>query len=132
MRKRSLSPLGETEMEVLHHVWALSRASVADVHALILETRDVAYTTVMTVMRKLADKGYLSFEKDGTTYVYSAAKSPEDVKASLVGDLMDKVFHGRPAGLVQALVQHETLSDEQRKQLERLVEELEADDESRG
>ena len=54
MRRRSLSRLGETEMEVLHHVWALGEASVADVHASILKTRPVAYTTVMTVMKKLA------------------------------------------------------------------------------
>ena len=66
MKRKSLTPLGETEMEVLHHVWDLGRATVADVQARILRERKVAYTTVMTVMKKLADKGYLQFEMDGT------------------------------------------------------------------
>ena len=63
MKKRSFHPLGETEMELLQHVWALKRANVAQVHERVLETREVAYTTVMTVLKKLADKGYLQYEK---------------------------------------------------------------------
>ena len=92
LKRRSLSRLGETEMEVLHQVWAIGEASVADVHERMLGYRSVAYTTVMTVMKKLADKGYLQFAKDGATYVYSAARSPEEVQRSLVDDL---AYHRR-------------------------------------
>ena len=132
MKRKSLTPLGETEMEVLHHVWDLGRATVADVQARILRERKVAYTTVMTVMKKLADKGYLRFEKDGTTYVYSAARSAEEVQRSLVDDLVSKVFRGSTLALVQTLVEHEDLTGEERREIKHLIDEMEDEDDNAG
>ena len=130
MKRKSLTPLGETEMEVLHHVWDLGRATVADVQACILHERKVAYTTVMTVMKKLADKGYLQFEKDGTTYVYSAARTAEEVQRSLVDDLVSKVFRGSTLALVQTLVGHEDLTGAERREIKHLIDEMEDDDDT--
>ena len=132
MKRKSLTPLGETEMEVLHHVWDLGRATVADVQACIVRERKVAYTTVMTVMKKLADKGYLQFEKEGATYVYSAARSSEEVQSSLVDDLVSKVFRGSSLALVQTLVRHEDLTDEERRDIKQLIEAMEDDDDPSG
>lgn len=132
MKRKSLTPLGETEMEVLHHVWDLGRATVADVQARILRERNVAYTTVMTVLKNLSDKGYLQYEKDGATYVYSAARSPEDVQRSLVDDLVNKVFRGSSLALVQTLVRHEDLTDEERQDIKQLIEAMEEDDDDAG
>lgn len=123
-RKRSLTPLGETEMEVLHHVWDLERATVADVHDRIARERKVAYTTVMTVMTKLARKGFLKVDESAPSYVYSAARAPDEVRGSLVDDLVEKVFHGSPSALVQALVRQEDLSDDEREEIKRLVDSL--------
>ena len=123
-RKRSLTPLGETEMEVLHHVWELGQATVSEVQERIARTRKVAYTTVMTVMRKLAVKGYLQIDDSGQSYLYSPARTPEEVRGSLVEDLVDKVFHGSPSALVQALVQREPLSEEERTEIRRLLDQL--------
>lgn len=123
-RSRSLTQLGETEMEVLHHVWDLDQATVADVHDRISRERKVAYTTVMTVMKKLATKGFLNVDESEQSYVYSAARPPEEVRGSLVDDLVEKVFRGSPAALVQALVHQEQLSDEERAEIKRLVDGL--------
>ncbi|MEX0661797.1 MAG: BlaI/MecI/CopY family transcriptional regulator [Balneolaceae bacterium] len=123
--KKSLTPLGETEMEVLHHVWSLGEASVAEVREKILENRKVAYTTVMTVMKNLADKKYLKYRKEGLSYIYSAAIQPEDVRYNLVDRLIDKVFHGSPKDLVQALVQNEKLTDEERKEIKNMIDNME-------
>jgi len=130
MKRPSLTPLGETEMEVLHHVWDLGEASVADIHERILDDRDVAYTTVMTVMKKLADKGYLTYRKEGRSYIYSPDRQPDDVQHSLLQRLMEKVFHGSPTALVQTLVQREELSDEERAELRALIDALEDDDDT--
>ena len=46
-------------MEILHHAWELGEATVTDVQERILNERKVAYTTVMTIMKNLNDKGYL-------------------------------------------------------------------------
>lgn len=122
--KKSLTPLGETEMEVLHHVWDMGEATVKEVQGRILEHREVAYTTIMTVMKNLADKGYLKFRKDGVTYVYSSAQEPESVRFNLVKDLVKKVFKGSPKELVQTLVEGEKLSSEERKEILNLIDNM--------
>ncbi len=122
--RKPLSPLGETEMEILNHVWKLGEASVADVREKILEYRDVAYTTVMTIMKNLADKSYLKYRKEGLSYIYSAAVHPDEVRFSLIDRLVDKVFQGSPKDLVQTLVQSEKLSEEERKQIKNLIDKL--------
>lgn len=123
--KKSLTPLGETEMEILHLVWELGEATVADVQERILEHRKVAYTTVMTVMKNLNNKKYLKFRKQGATYVYSAAIEPENVQFNLIDNLISKVFKGSPAALVQTLVKGENISDEELKSIKSLIENME-------
>jgi predicted transcriptional regulator len=115
-------------MEVLQLVWEMEEATVNDVRDVILEERDVAYTTIMTVMKNLADKGYLKYRKDGVTYVYSPAQPPEEVRFDLLEDVMSKVFQGSPTALVQALVQKQELSEEQRRELKNLIATLDDDD----
>lgn len=122
--KKSLTPLGETEMEVLHHVWELGEATVKDIKKRILEDRQVAYTTVMTVMKNLADKGYLKYRKDGVTYVYSPAQEPESVRFNLIKDLVRKVFKGSPKELVQTLVEAEELTDSERVEILNLIDKM--------
>lgn len=123
--RKSLTPLGETEMEVLHHVWKLGEASVAAVRERILKDRKVAYTTIMTVMKNLADKGYLKYRKEGISYIYSAAIEPSDVQFNLVDGIVDKVFHGSAKDLVQTLVKSEQLSDDDRNEIKRMIKSLE-------
>jgi predicted transcriptional regulator len=123
--RKSLTPLGETEMEVLHHVWKVGEASVADIRERILKDRKVAYTTIMTVMKNLADKGYLKYRKEGISYIYSAAIDPSNVQYNLVDRLVDKVFHGSPKDLVQALVKNEKLSDKDRDEIKKLIQSME-------
>jgi len=123
--RKSLTPLGETEMEVLHHVWNAGEASVADIREQILKDRKVAYTTIMTVMKNLADKGYLKYRKEGISYIYSAAIDPSNVQYNLVDRLVKKVFHGSPKDLVQALVKNEKLSDADREEIKKLIQSME-------
>lgn len=130
MKRRSLSRLGETEMEVLHQVWAMGEASVADVRKRMLGYRSVAYTTVMTVMKKLARKGFLNCDTSGPRYLYTAARRPAQVRQELVQDLLDKVFHGSAAALVQTLVRGETLTAEDSADIQKMLAHLEVEDEN--
>ena len=119
--RNPLTPLGGTEMEVLREVWALGTATARQVHDRVLARRRVAYTTVMTVLKNLADKGYLRYEPEGTAYVYSAARAPEEVRASVLSGILDKVFGGSASSLVQALAQQETLDPAERDEIRRLI-----------
>ena len=130
MKRKSLTQLGETEMEVLHHVWDLGEATVADVRERILEDRDVAYTTIMTVLKKLAEKGYLTYHKEGRSYVYAPAQPPDEVQHNLLQRLMEKVFHGSPSALVQTLVKREDLTDAERQEIKQIIDALEASEEN--
>lgn len=123
--KKSLTPLGETEMEVLHHVWDMGEATVKDVRKRILKNREVAYTTIMTVMKNLAEKGYLKYRKDGVTYVYSPAQEPESVRSNLITELMKKVFKGSPKQLIQTLVKSEDITEKDFKEIKKMIDEME-------
>ena len=125
--RNPLTPLGGTEMEVLRHVWDLGTATVRDVHDRIRDERRIAYTTVMTVMKNLAEKGYLSFERDGQTYVYRAERRPEEGRGTVLSGILDKVFGGDPASLVQTLVQADALSDADRDRLRQIIDGFEDD-----
>ncbi len=123
--KKSLTPLGESEMEILHHVWDLGEATVTQVQERILENRKVAYTTVMTILKNLYKKGYLQYRKEGNSFVYSAAKEPEQVQFNLISKMIDKVFRGSPSALVQTLVSSENLSEEDLAEIKKMIDKLE-------
>jgi predicted transcriptional regulator len=125
--RNPLVALGGTEMEVLRHVWALGTASVRDVHDRMAATRTVAYTTVMTVMKNLADKGLLAYEADGGAYHYRAAVAPDAVRGGVLAGILDKVFGGSPSALVQTLVQQESLTDADRAAIRRLLDAMPGD-----
>ncbi|TVQ67768.1 MAG: BlaI/MecI/CopY family transcriptional regulator [Balneolaceae bacterium] len=122
--RKPLNQIGETEMEILNIIWELGEGSVSDVRDRMLEYRDVAYTTVMTILKNLADKGYLRYEERGRSYIYSPALKPEEVRSGLLGNLLEKVFKGSPKELVQALVQNENLSDADRTEIRKMIEEM--------
>ena len=123
--KKSLTPLGETEIEVLNHVWDMGEATVKQVLKRILQDREVAYTTIMTVMKNLADKGLLTYRKEGVTYVYKAKQEPEAVRSNLINNLVAKVFKGSPSQLVQTLVKNEQLSNEELNEIKELIDTME-------
>lgn len=112
-------------MEVLNHVWDLGQGTVADIRAQILKKRKIAYTTVMTVLKNLADKGYLSYTVEGNAYVYRARRSQDDVRRNLVSDLVGKVFRGSRLAMVQTLVEDEQLGEAELEQIKRLIDRLE-------
>jgi len=133
MRKKpSLAPVGESEMELLQLVWETGPASVSDIHQQTLESRQVAYTTVMSQLKKLADKGYLEFEQVGNAYIYSAARRPHEVRHSLLTNILDKVFKGSAVELVESLVKNESLTGEEYAEMRRMIDEMELKQQERG
>lgn len=126
--KRPINPLGETEMEVLNIVWDLKEASVSDIQERILKKRKVAYTTIMTVTKNLADKGFLTYRKVGNSYIYSAREKPDNVKHNVLSSIVKKVFQGSPAALIQNLVEHEDMSDEDIERIQSMINKLRDND----
>lgn len=113
-------------MELLQHVWAIGEATVADVHQRVMQYRPVAYTTVMSIMKKLADKGFLNFRQVGTAYVYTPAQPAEEIQGRVLHDVVNKVFSGSPVALVQTLVSQNEMSEAERSEILQLIEQLKA------
>lgn len=122
--RNPITPLGGTEMEILQQVWDLGQATARQVHDRIAERREVAYTTVTTVIKNLADKGYLTYERDGASFVYTPARPAEEVRQSLLTGLLEKVFGGSARTLIQTLAGHESLSEAERADVIRLLDQL--------
>lgn len=92
--------LGELERAVMAQLWAAaSPLTVREVHERLVD-RELAYTTVMTVLGRLAKKGVVSQERDGKAYRYAAASSREQMAAALMLDALGDVGEDRTAALV--------------------------------
>ena len=83
----------------------------------------------MTVMKKLARKGVLNCDSSESRYMYTPARPPAQVRQEFVQDLLDKVFHGSAAALVQTLVRGETLTAEESAEIRKMLARLAAEDE---
>lgn len=79
--------LGELELAIMRVAWSRESVTVRDVLAVMNKKRLLAYTTVMTVMRRLAAKGLLTVENQGKTYLYRAAHTQEEFEAQAVGQV---------------------------------------------
>lgn len=80
--------LGDLEAEIMELVWVEKEVSVREVHDRLGLGRDIAYTTVMTVMCRLSDKGLLEKEKVGKMYIYRPALSKENFYQSIAGSII--------------------------------------------
>ena len=106
-------------------VWRLKDVSVREVYETLRERRTVAYTTVMTMMNTLEAKGYLKKTLDGRAFRYRAAIQEQRVVNAMVRDFVERVFDGSSAPLLAHLVTSSDLSDAEREELRRLIDEAE-------
>jgi BlaI family transcriptional regulator, penicillinase repressor len=113
------------ELAIMKIVWRLEEATVRDVYETMLETREVAYTTVMTMMRILEEKGYLKKTMVERAHVYRPSKPRQQVLGGMVKDFVDRVFDGAPASLLVHLAKDNTLSEKQKKLVRQLIDEME-------
>ena len=104
-------------------VWRLGTATVRDVYQALLETRRIAYTTVMTMMNILETKGYLKKEKHDRAFRYRPARPERAVVGSMVREFVNRVFDGASRPLLVHLVEDATLTAKERRELLGLIRE---------
>ena len=88
--------LGPLETDVMETVWRVGDATVRDVHAELADRRDLAYTTVMTTMARLAGKGLLSRDTTGLAHRYRPTISREDYARTTVTSVVDWLVQSFP------------------------------------
>src|SRR5438094_4758649 len=109
------------ELAIMKVVWRLGTATVRDVYEELLETRRIAYTTVMTMMNILETKGYLKKEKDERAYRYKPARPERAVISSMVHEFVNRVFDGARRPLLLHLVKDSRLTAKEREERLKLV-----------
>jgi BlaI family transcriptional regulator, penicillinase repressor len=121
MRKREPT-LTAQELAIMKVVWRLGDVTVRDVYEALLESRHIAYTTVMTMMNILETKGYLKKEKHDRAFLYRPARPERAVISSMVREFVNRVFDGAPRALLVHLVKDGRLSDRERAELLRMID----------
>ena len=106
-------------------VWRLETATVREVYEALRQERPVAYTTVMTMMRILEDKGFLNKTLVDRAHVYKPSRARQQVIGAMVKDFVDRVFDGASGSLLVHLAKDNRLTARQRQAIERLLAEIE-------
>ena len=116
--------LTEVELELMTAIWTLGKATVKEVVSALPETRQLAYTTVATVMKILEQKEFLKCQKDSYAHVFYPTISKSDYEGTCIDHMVTRVFDGEPVALVQRLLNAKKLSKEDLLAIEETLKEL--------
>jgi BlaI family penicillinase repressor len=119
---RAKSPtLTDQELEIMKVIWDSETVTVRDVYEALLEKRKVAYTTVMTMMNILEQKGHLEKTQEDRAYVYRSTKPRNQVIRGMVREFVNRVFNGSAEPLLLHLVEDRKLSEKDIDEIRALI-----------
>lgn len=122
MTKRSFDNLGELQAAVMNVVWELGEATVGQVRERLAAEKELAYTTVLSVLQKLEKAGWLKHRSDGRSYVYISRKSRSDAGRSAVRQFTERMFGGDPLMLFEHLLDDDRLTTAELAELRKMIE----------
>ncbi len=119
--------LGAAELEVLKTLWDDGPATVREVMNHLHERgRQVAYTTVLTFLSRLEQKGFVRSDKSDVAYVYRPAVTRDRVTKSRLRSVIEQLYDGAVAPLVLQLMREEKFSTDEIAELQNLIDQLDA------
>lgn len=122
MRRERERKLGNLELQILNVLWERGPSTVREtLEALPVEPKP-AYTTVLTMMRLMHEKGYLTRRERGRAHVYHARLRERRVKQNLLRSLVDTAFRGSAEALLVRLIEDEKLSARELERIKKLIE----------
>jgi predicted transcriptional regulator len=111
------------ELAIMKIVWQRETATVRDVYEALRAKRPVAYTTVLTMMKVLEQKGYVRKTRGDRAFIYRPVQSRQQVLGSMVKEFVDRVFDGASRPMLLHLVRSTKLTDRERKAILKAIEE---------
>ncbi len=120
-----LPPLSEAQMEIMNVVWNRGEATVADVWKALVSRRTVARSTVLTMLMRLQEKGWLFCDEEGHAFRFRAAVPREATLGEMVRRMVDTAFGGSAEGLVMALLHDRGVSKEEAKRIKKMIDRAE-------
>lgn len=112
--------LGDRELDVMGVLWELESGTVAEVRDAL--PADLAYTTVLTILRNLEEKGFVSREAEGRAHRYFPRVARVTARRTALARLIDKLFHGSPERLIAHMVEDRTLTADDLRRLRRQID----------
>ena len=118
--------LSRLQLAVMQVLWRHGPSSVAAVQEALGQERPLAYSTLATILKRLEDKQVVRHRVEGRTYIYEPAVAQDEVEHSLLSELVDNVFAGRPSELVSHLLESQDVDADELARIRALVEEHQA------
>jgi len=126
IRQPRLKNLGEVEQVVMDYVWSHGPVTAERCREALISARPMKDSTIRTVLRRLEEKGYVTHEVEGRTFVYQASDRRRNVAVRAVKNIIDRFCGGSVEELVLGMVDNEVLDQ---KQLQRLAQKIAERDE---
>ena len=120
-RQPRLKNLGDVEQNVMDYIWSHGATTAEACREGLAATRPMKDSTVRTVLRRLEEKGYLTHEVEGRTFIYKPCDQRRNVAVRAVKNIIDRFCGGSAEALVLGMVDNAVLD---RKQLERLARKI--------
>ncbi len=113
--------LGRVQLLIMQVLWDKARATAREITDAINTSEPIAHSTVQTLLRALEDKGSVSHEVDGRTFLFFPIVKEAEFKQSATRDLVERVFGGNVGSLVSHLLKDEKVSREEVDEIRRLI-----------
>lgn len=117
---------GDLQLRILDVLWERDEASVEEIREGLRPSHDRAPSTVSTVLSRLEDQGVVSHVRDGRRFLYRAEVEAEEVRRSMVSDLLDRAFGGDPSKLVGHLLREEEIRGADLDRLREMIRDAKA------
>ncbi len=111
----------ELELEILKILWRDEPLTGRDVRDRLAETRELAYTSVMTIMGIMENKGYVKRKKTGKAFIYSPRVTEAATKKRMLRDVVDRVYEGSTMSVVVNLLESADIDPDELEQLRALI-----------
>ena len=131
MARKKSPHFTDAELKLMNVLWDKGAATVADVMEGLKSRPPLAYSTVITTLRILETKGYLSHKKSGRAFTYQPLIGRTEARQSAITHLLQRLFEGSPELLVSSLFEDRKISAVEMKRLRKLIEEAK-EEESRS
>jgi predicted transcriptional regulator len=114
--------LTPAQLEIMNLFWQHGELGVAQVRQMLSSRRAIARNTVQTMLKRLADKGWLYARAQGNAFYFRAARPRKSTLRGMLGQLLDSAFGGSASGLVMALMESRRISPAEARRIRELID----------
>jgi len=114
----------EGELEILQVLWEKGKATVREVHEIILQSKDAGYTTTLKLMQIMFEKGLVTRDDSAKTHIYQANVSKEKTQSQFVGRMINNLFGGSSSQLVMKALGSQSPTKEEIDEIQQYLNNL--------